>query len=233
MKKLSSFISGIITMAIIVGLTVTALAASGTVSFNTVNLALNGDIISTAGDGFTLDNGEVVPSSIVYTDGRGGGTTYLPVRRTGELLGIDIEWNADSAAVEIVTENYVNTEQPTPTHPLSNMSYEEFRAMLVLQETAGELLDKPHDHTVDGSIRPPLYYFCFNFGLNLNETQLIAEWNNFCNTVGTEYITRLFLEYEPLAKYNCVVFRFYNDDRILGHFMRDGLEGFHLSSTVK
>ena len=53
-----------LTAAVISGLGVGALAASGAVAFNASNLMFNGQQISAKGRGYTLDNGCQAPASI-------------------------------------------------------------------------------------------------------------------------------------------------------------------------
>lgn len=130
MKK-HSFLAGMLTMALIVGLGMSALAATGTVSFNASALKLNGQQISAAGENYTLANGQSVPASITYTDEKGGGTTYLPVRRISELMGIEVGWDG---AVTLTGD----VKTPEPTTPPTNYSdwskedeaaYQEFKGL--------------------------------------------------------------------------------------------------------
>jgi hypothetical protein len=101
MKRIPTFVAGMLTAAVIGGLGVGALAASGTVTFNVSNLQLNGQQISAKGENYTLASGQQVPASITYTDETGGGTTYLPVRRIAELLGVDTGWDNATGSVTV------------------------------------------------------------------------------------------------------------------------------------
>lgn len=109
MKK---YFSGLITGILAVGLLTTALAASGNVSFNLSAIKFNGEVISEAGEGYTLSNGCVAPASITYTDEKGGGTTYLPVRRIGELAGVTIGWDGAVVVESAKQDPDVKPEQP-------------------------------------------------------------------------------------------------------------------------
>ena len=62
MKKtgLAPFLSGALSAALILGLTTTALAASGTVSFNAVNLTLNRKEVFSQGEELTNDAGRAI-----------------------------------------------------------------------------------------------------------------------------------------------------------------------------
>ncbi len=133
MKK---FFSGVLTATLVFGLAISALAASGNISFNLSAIKFNGEVISEAGEGYALSNGCVAPASITYTDEKGGGTTYLPARRVSELLGVDIGWDPASGAVTIG-----KTEQPVTPDTTANApdysdwsaedeaAYQEFKGM--------------------------------------------------------------------------------------------------------
>lgn len=118
-KRISSFLSGFLAACLLLGLGGAALAASGAVDFNTVGLMVQGVQLASAGEDYTLDNGQQVPATIVYTDASGGGTTYLPARRIAELLGVDIGWDAPSGSVTVggsPTAVPTATPSPTPAH---------------------------------------------------------------------------------------------------------------------
>lgn len=147
--QLRAYLSGVLTTALILGTAVTALAVSGTVSFNRSPIKFNGEIISAAGEGYTLSNGCEAPASITYTDEKGGGTTYLPARRIAELMGVGIDWDPATGAVT-VTGNTVpavpDTPVPTPdTATLPDYSdwsaedeaaYQEFKGMWETKKTS-------------------------------------------------------------------------------------------------
>lgn len=105
MKK---FLSGVLCATIVFSLALSALAISGNVSFNLSAIKFDGVVISETGDGYTLPNGCVAPASITYTDEKGGGTTYLPVRRIGELAGVTIDWDG---AVVVKSKEFVEQEK--------------------------------------------------------------------------------------------------------------------------
>ncbi len=135
-SQIKGFISGALVSALVLGGAVSALAVSGNISFNLSAIKFNGEVISEAGEGYTLPNGCVAPASITYTDEKGGGTTYLPARRVSELLGVDIGWDAASGAVTIG-----KTEQPVTPDTTANVpdysdwsaedeaAYQEFKGM--------------------------------------------------------------------------------------------------------
>jgi|GEM_PF-3951804 hypothetical protein len=63
---------------------------------NNVNIMLDGKIVSNKGSNYTLSNGSQVPNSILYK-----GTTYVPIRKLGELMGKDIGYIGETQTVVI------------------------------------------------------------------------------------------------------------------------------------
>lgn len=106
MKKLRTFLSGMLAMAMIVSLTSTAFAAvTGQVSFNQTGIRLFGESKVTAGESYRTANGQEVPSVITYTDAAGGKTNYLSVRQVSDLLDAEVSWNAENNSVDIAAYN--------------------------------------------------------------------------------------------------------------------------------
>lgn len=129
MKRISSFLAGVGSTILVASITIGALALSGKVSFNPVNVSLNGKQVGKAGETYTTSSGTEVPYSIVYTDEKGGGTTYLPVRKVSELLNIKINWNQEENTVEI---------GETPTDTDVNVSIVDPNAGKLEQEEANK-----------------------------------------------------------------------------------------------
>lgn len=116
-KRLSSYLAGLMTAAVLFGLGTAALAATGAVEFNTVGLTVNGVQLARPGESYTLDSGAQAPNTIVYTDENGGGTTYLPARRIAELLGAEIGYDPASNSVTVGKDGTaapVATPAPAP-----------------------------------------------------------------------------------------------------------------------
>jgi len=115
LKEIKGFIVGVVVTVLL------ALSYNGTfadsiieridVGLNSVNLMLNGVMQAENDQGFRLDNGETVPFSIVYK-----GTTYLPVKKLSELVGMKVEWNGDTRTVILTSEECISVE----TENLSN-----------------------------------------------------------------------------------------------------------------
>jgi len=97
--KWNSFLSGFLCAAVLLSCTAGVLAASGTVSFNSVGLKANGKTLFSQDQELTNDAGRSIPSSIVYQDEAGGGTTYLPLAYVARLLDTPVGWDGKTGTV--------------------------------------------------------------------------------------------------------------------------------------
>lgn len=94
-------VKGIVAGALIGALAVSAVPAiaSGIEAvLNSVNIAINGEMVASENKNYVLQNGAEVPYSILYE-----GTTYLPVRKISELLDMQIDWDNDTRTVLLET----------------------------------------------------------------------------------------------------------------------------------
>lgn len=98
-RNTTSFVTGLLTGALLLSLGTTALAASGNIHFNFSNVALNGERKIAAGATITAPNGQQVPSTILYVDEAGGKTNYLPIRAVSQLLGTEIGYDAATKTI--------------------------------------------------------------------------------------------------------------------------------------
>ena len=121
-ERTKGIVIGVAAACFVMGIGTTALAASGAVTFNASALQLNGQQISAKGENYTLPSGQQVPASITYTDENGGGTTYLPVRRISELLGIEIGWDSTTGSVT------VGEDATTPDTNFASIDYSKWSA---------------------------------------------------------------------------------------------------------
>ena len=93
---MKNYIKGIIT-GIIIGAvicSIPALADTIDALFNNVHISVNGVDQIQWDENIKLSDGAETPASILYN-----GTTYLPMRKLGELSGNKIYWNGDSRTV--------------------------------------------------------------------------------------------------------------------------------------
>lgn len=177
MKK---FLSGVLCATLVFSLALSALAISGNVSFNLSAIKFDGQVISKAGEGYTLSNGCVAPASITYTDEKGGGTTYLPVRRIGELAGVTIDWDG---AVVVKTPEFAEQEKREAERAAAldysfDYSYEEFKGLWTDTEVS---------HTI--------HVF---FPIDPDKT--IAWWNNAPDNLAEDYALALLHEYPDIVR---------------------------------
>lgn len=106
MKKLSSFIAGVMTTVLLLALFVPSFAASTLqtieVVTNGVNISIDGNIISKIGEGYVREGTESeICSSISFQ-----GTTFVPIRRVSEILGINVDYDNNTKTVLLTTNNY-------------------------------------------------------------------------------------------------------------------------------
>lgn len=100
-EKITSFLSGVVSCTLVLGLATTALAATGNVSFGRVNVRLNSKEVFAQGEELRTDAGHAIPSSITYTDETGGDTTYVPLSYLSRLLDTPVGWDQASKTVKL------------------------------------------------------------------------------------------------------------------------------------
>lgn len=113
-KRIGTFFGGFVTALALTACLTTALAASGKVSYNFANVALDGTRKITAGQDITAANGQKVPGSILYTDEAGGKTNYLPIRTISELLGTGIGYDSATKTVLLGKQQVSNSGANDP-----------------------------------------------------------------------------------------------------------------------
>lgn len=104
-KHIPSFLAGTLAATIAFSLGLTAMAVSGNIFFNQIEVSFGGETVIAQED-LTLSSGARVPSSITYNDETGGGTVYLPLRKMSELVGASLVWH-DKEAVVFMDEPYL------------------------------------------------------------------------------------------------------------------------------
>lgn len=100
-NNLCAFFCGILVTALVFGGVMAASATSGNIIFNCINLVSNGKTLFEKDNTMELPSGQIVPTSVLYVDETGGGTTYLPVRTIAELLGVPLIWDSETETVYI------------------------------------------------------------------------------------------------------------------------------------
>lgn len=99
-KKALLPLLGALTLAaslfILISLSAASQAVQPELGFNRFNIKVNGDIVANAGESYTLSNGAEVPFSIVYQD-----TTYVPVRKLGEIMCKAVDFDGITSTVLI------------------------------------------------------------------------------------------------------------------------------------
>lgn len=95
------FVAGLVTALALCACVTASLAATGAVQFNQMELSLNGGTLLPKGENLTTESGASIPSSILYTDEQGGGTTYIPIRVLTEKLGWETVWDGEQGALDV------------------------------------------------------------------------------------------------------------------------------------
>nr|WP_315020112.1 stalk domain-containing protein [uncultured Aminipila sp.] len=107
-KQFKGFILGFIFACLLVVPT-TALADNIQAQFNAVNITVDGNSAVKQGENYQLTDGSTVPFSISYK-----GTTYIPIRKISELLGIGINYDNASKTVQVASNSNAAKVQDKP-----------------------------------------------------------------------------------------------------------------------
>lgn len=191
-KYLPGFLAGVCTTILLGSFGLTALAASGAVSFNVTAIQFDGQLISESGADYKLDNGCFAPSSITYTDEKGGGTTYFPARRISELMGVMIGYDADAGAVTIaskpaVSGNAASVMDYSDWSEEEEAAYQEFEAYWVLETRQEELMREEEYNYM---------YLVYATATNVEDIpDFLAQWNEMDNDTRARFCTRLIQDY--------------------------------------
>lgn len=123
-ERLKGFVTGLLTMALILGLAVPALAATVkqlNASYSGIKITLDGKAITP-----TDANGSTVEPFAV------DGTTYLPVRAVANALGLGVGWDQDTQTVKLTSGgNQGGNPAPVPT---TNFDADEIVSKLDVKE---------------------------------------------------------------------------------------------------
>lgn len=105
MKNIRSFVMGFLCAVLIIALAagVLAVAVRGTITTAGPSVKVDGTYAVFGPGTFRLDNGCDAPSSLSYRDEKGGGTTYIPLRKISEVLGVKVEWDQATQTVILTT----------------------------------------------------------------------------------------------------------------------------------
>ena len=100
-EKITSFLSGVVSCTLVLGLATTALAATGNVSFGRVNVRLNSEEVFAQGEELRTAAGQALPSSSTYTDEIGGYSTFVPMANLSRVLDTAVGWDQASKTVKL------------------------------------------------------------------------------------------------------------------------------------
>ncbi len=181
MKKIHGFLSGFVCALLLIALVTSVFAFTGKITVSKSNVKLNGDLVLLGSSEYSLANGCSAPVSLVYTDEKGGGTTYLPVRKISEILGVPIEWDGASKSILIYTGTAPsNTQQPSMSMPQQNQTsgVQQTQAITTVDELASYL------NTGLGPIKTAIGTYTYNIRITENTDSYFPQ--DF--TINTEFI---------------------------------------------
>lgn len=92
MKKVRTFLVGFLTAVILMGLALPAIAAGGTVTWDSVFVGV--DVVIDGEKAEVKDESGSPVEAVLYK-----GTTYVPVQMMADALGLDLNWDQDSRTV--------------------------------------------------------------------------------------------------------------------------------------
>ncbi|MEG1593102.1 MAG: hypothetical protein RR350_01745 [Oscillibacter sp.] len=114
MKKILSFFTGMVSMALILTMMPASLASptspgtslQGKISVNQVGVALFSEVKFTPGQMHTATNGQKIPVTLTYTDALGGKTHYLAARTAAELFDVyrGVSWNGEQNCIDFSSQ---------------------------------------------------------------------------------------------------------------------------------
>lgn len=107
-NQLKGFVVGVVFACLLFVPTI-ALADSIQAYFNTASITIDGKEAVKQGEDYKLSNGSAVPFSINYK-----GTTYIPVRKISELLGVGISYNNKTKTIQITKNANAPISQEEP-----------------------------------------------------------------------------------------------------------------------
>lgn len=193
-SKLLSFLSGMVVMLMLVGLPVTALAASGalTIEINPIKVLVNGEVFQPK----DVNGNDVM----VFTY---NGTTYAPLRALAEAYGLEVGYDAKN--------NIATVDKPTtstPSAPTSG-SYADF-------EREWKVEEKPV--TRYGSEKIFTMKYCGSLGMSEFKTW----WKSFDKETIKEYAEQMTAEAQALVPGYTVTAYFTYGQYNLGSAYADG-----------
>jgi hypothetical protein len=96
------FCAGMVSAVVLTTCVTGAVAATAGISkWNAINIEVNGEPVLEADKNLTTDYGTSIPSSILYVDETGGGTTYIPIRIFTEMMDLSTAWDGEESVLDI------------------------------------------------------------------------------------------------------------------------------------
>lgn len=195
--RIFSFLSGAIVTLLLVGLPVTAMAASGalTIEVSPIKVMVNGEVFQPKDA-----NGNDV---MVFVH---QGTTYAPLRALAEAYGLEVGYDAENSIATVTSPTAV----PAPSVPtMQSGSYVYF-------EKAWTVKEKPVTNYGNEKI------FTVKYSGSLNMDEFKTWWKSFDKETIKEYAERITAEAQTLVPGYTVTAYFYYGQYNLGSAYADG-----------
>lgn len=212
-KRIPSFLTGMLTMALICSLAIPVLASAGmTITVDPINIQVNGS---------TFQPKDVKGNSVpVFAY---NGTTYAPLRALAEAYGLEVGYDSNTNMATVAEPGTTPTTPAAPSTDYSKWSaeeeaaYQEFKGMCDITITPDGLygdrktkvycgveltLSETTQYNVD-------YHYSLNETANLSTTEQVAYWNQNLKAAQEKFAKRLTEEKseENSRKNTAVVFR--------------------------
>jgi len=199
-KSIPSFLAGVLITVMVFALSISALAITGviTIEGHPIDIIVRGKI---------FEPKDVNGNDVLVFEYKG--TTYAPVRALAEAYGLEVSYNSEKHLGEVYRPGEKPVEKITD-FSLTDLTYDEFRALLTLVQEFGdksEYYDKKY--VMSGGkevpVALPFCWFIFSFDKNIDETVIKTEWAKFESSDNFDYfMERLLSEYIDEAPYNSV-----------------------------
>lgn len=196
-SRVMSFLSGMVVMLMLVGLPVTALAASGalTIEVSPIKVLVNGEVFQPK----DVNGNDVM--TFVHQ-----GTTYAPLRALAEAYGLEVGYDAKNNIATVTSP----TAAPTPTAPaVQSGSYASFEREWTVEE-------KPVTNYGNEKI------FSVTYSGDLSMSEFKAWWKSYDKETIKEYAERMAAEAQSLVPGYTVTAYFTYGQYNLGSVHADG-----------
>lgn len=132
--------------------------------YNSVDVYLNGSKVFSKNEDTTNARGETIPGSIMFKD-----TTYLPLRKMGESLGLDVNWDGSVKLNEKSSSGDIKYEAATYGNKIDIKGIPSNHRIAFVESLDGNVVDGLDvDKNADGVTIQNAYTLSLNTSYHLN-----------------------------------------------------------------